>query len=628
MTRARIDLSDMPGPRGRGEVVRFDLPAILDALVPQTVNRDAKRDREDVVEVPGMARGMVREALGQALLLGQGDDIEGYLTGRHPDDIRRERNAFADENRLAANAAYAGGLLAGGGAARAIKALASGPKQQVDDMPPRFEPDLRQAMRNADKAAPADEAAAQMRAQIEMLLNQKLPPRPEYFPGAMPMQSGNDIPGTAPGGQNDISPADTFAQLAGSPQSAVPALSAEEQALQALSPVDAVRFGLELEQATPVSDAQRAQNLRTTALDLLGVTPGPGNVMAAQDAVQGAKEAAGQFGQGNIGQGALAAALAALSGFGAVTGLPTSRAAGSAADAARDSAAVFLPLPSGSRAGADALARRASGQDLPGIYRDTGLFIGPDGTVRREIIDSRMMINPDAKAGTQMRLGDLIEHPQLFEARPQYRDIPVTLTNSERGGQAIARTRSDGGFENSMAGDMREGIAKNLQYQIARDDQLPAALRHGQDELPRAVASAIKALEGAPAETMADQRALARYASHLSRTRDEYERALSSTNDFRKRGEIEKKAGRRSAGNVDSRVVNARATFDAKALPSIYPYTNKPPYLPARSGKGVPYFDEIFVLPPETATGDDLMEFVRNWDRYGTGAPNPQRGGR
>lgn len=586
---------------------RFDLQKLFDALEPQTPNREAKRDREDVVEVPSMAKGMTREALGQALLLGQGDDLEGYLTGRHPDDIRRERNAFADEHRLAANGAYAGGLLAGGAVPRVIKALAGAPRQQLDEMPPRLEPDLRQAMRNADKAAPADEAAAQMRSQLEMLLNSKLPPRPEFFPGAMASE--------------DQSPADIFAMLAGSPQSAVPALSPEEQALQSMSPVDAVKFGQQLDQATPVSDEQRAKNLRTTGEDVLSVIPGPGNVLAARDAFQGGEDALRNFGEGNMGRGALDSAMAALSAVGAVTGMPTSRLAGKAAEAGKDSAAVFLPLPLGSMAADEVLGQRLDGRQLRDIYKDTGRFIGPDGTVRREIIDSRMRINPaEARAGNQTTLGQLVEHPELFEARPKYRDIPVTITDKQRGGHAIAQTMPDGSFENSVAGDMREGLAKNLQYQIARDDQLPEALRHGPEAIPNTIAAALRSLEGVPVESGADRRAVASYINKLRDVRDDYVANMAIA-DPKKQNTIQKNAGRKSAGNVDSRVVNARASFDADALPGIYPYSMNPPYFPRRTGKGVPSFEDIWTLPPAGASGEDLMEFIRSWHKYGAGRP-------
>lgn len=889
---------------------RFDLEKMFAALEPQTVNREGKRDREDVVEVPGMARGMTREALGQAMLLGYGDDIEGYLTSRHPDDIKRERYAFSDENRVAANAAYAGGILAGGGIPRIIRTLAAAPKQQLDEMPPRFEPDLRQAMRNADQAAPADEATAQLGAQLEMLLNQKLPPRPEYFPGAFGAQSENNIPqggdprvtrarAGGPGRENDIPPADIFAMLAGaSPDvSSQAAISPEEQALRSLSPTDAVKFGQELQQAAPVSDEQRAQNLRTTGWDALSATPGPGNLIAASDAVKSAGDAYDQFSQGNLGKGALATALAALSSVGAVTGLPMGRLAGDVAKGASsrlntfvgpeaktadkvalqhaealkkagadrdeiwratgwawderglpyfevdDSAAklakpgffssqpeyfdqfmdhpelfkarpdiaelrfsetgapgsgfflpsdelsaggridvgpggdatrksiglhegqhaadlgrgasyganssvsspeviqevesvmrekfgdafsnwqdahknyqdlfrgphslgspemdeafktltkadqdlaaaqgsrravspasyayqnnpgeararntearrdfsaldrrdsppwhtldvdeadilsgagkpagpseVFMPLTPGSRASDEALSMRLDNRPLRDIYNKTGNFIGPDGVPRREIIDSLMKVNPDAaKPGTQTKLGELIDHPELFKARPEYRDLPVNLTDDlDWGGKPIARTGEGGVFQNSVEGDMRPGIAKNLQYQIARDSQLPAGIRHGPNALPDAVTDAIKSLEGATVEGAADRRAMAAYVDRLSSVRADYLGDLLNAAPKTLR-RIEEVAQRKSSGSAESRIVRARATLPPDEARAIYPYAQKPSYFPRNPGKGLAPFEELWPLPPEGATGEDLMEFIRNWHKYGSG---------
>lgn len=105
----------------------------------------------------------------------------------------------------------------------------------------------------------------------------------------------------------------------------------EEDAFRQMSPIDQLRAPspqIGPEQAA----ANRQQNLR----DLLSIVPGPGNVIAAEDAVTQGGEAVGAFGEGRYGRAALHGGLGALSAFGAVTGLPTGRMAGNAAKGAQD----------------------------------------------------------------------------------------------------------------------------------------------------------------------------------------------------------------------------------------------------------------------------------------------------
>jgi hypothetical protein len=112
-----------------------------------------------------------------------------------------------------------------------------------------------------------------------------------------------------------------------------------------MSPVDMAKLRMELAQRQAVTPAQAADNRRKTLTEALSVIPGPGNVMAAQDAYTGAGDAYDQFSQGNYGQSALAAALAGLSGVGAVTGLPVGKFAANAARNAPTTAGAFAGTP-------------------------------------------------------------------------------------------------------------------------------------------------------------------------------------------------------------------------------------------------------------------------------------------
>lgn len=114
------------------------------------------------------------------------------------------------------------------------------------------------------------------------------------------------------------------------------AAMAGDDPLAGLSPVDALRLRQELAAKEHVSPEVAAANRWKTGEAVLGLIPGPGNVLAARDAAEGGYEAAQAFGVGDWRRGAMASALAGLSAAGAVTGVPFGRMArGAAADAGR-----------------------------------------------------------------------------------------------------------------------------------------------------------------------------------------------------------------------------------------------------------------------------------------------------
>jgi len=93
-----------------------------------------------------------------------------------------------------------------------------------------------------------------------------------------------------------------------------------------MSPIDQLRVP-----SPRVGPEQAAANRQQNARDLLSIIPGPGNVIAAEDAVSEGKEAVGAFREGRYGRAALHGGMAALSGVGAVMGFPAGRMAGNAA---------------------------------------------------------------------------------------------------------------------------------------------------------------------------------------------------------------------------------------------------------------------------------------------------------
>lgn len=604
----RIDLSSMPGARTRGEVSRIDLSRPQD-YEPQTVNREAKRDSLASVETPSMARGITQEALGQAMLMGYGDDIEGWLKGRHPEDIRRERLAFGDENPEVALGANVAGIAAGGLGGRLVKGMIGGARaaRELDDeLPSRLEVDVRQAMRNASDVEAAAKPIDDLADQLQRLLS-----NPE---------TRLDIQGKP----LELSPSQIFAMTADAQTAAPPEPQADELDMTGLSPIDRLRMNLELGQAAGqnLTEDEKARNAEINREALLGVTPIVGNWMAAKDAGTSAGEASASFARGDTRAGLMQSALAALSGFGAVTGLPTSKAAGAAAKGASSRAGVFVPVEDAGKIDA-VRSRRLDDVPLREIYHDTGAFIDPSGKVLREIPDYPMGTGMGRfRPGDQATLGEYADHP-VFDLFPQYRDLPVTFTDftDVRGGAPIARTLPDGGVELSLApGDPRKGVAKVLQYNIAKDTGLPPSLRHGKAEALEGLQRGPRLMSGVKPGDKADLEALAAYIETMNTKRQDLLRNLELV-DPKKASTLVQLLVNKNAGNVNSRVASGRATLDSQGVKQIYPYNKQTPYFKRGGGRGITDYEDMFVLPPEGASDEQLLQFLREWRTYGAGRP-------
>lgn len=106
----------------------------------------------------------------------------------------------------------------------------------------------------------------------------------------------------------------------------------EDEVQFGFNPIDELRRTVNTRSFTP---EQAAQNRKASLWEALSVLPGPGNAISAHDAYKGAGDAYNAFAAGDYKGGALASALAGLSGAGAVFGLPVGKHAKGAAESGK-----------------------------------------------------------------------------------------------------------------------------------------------------------------------------------------------------------------------------------------------------------------------------------------------------
>lgn len=142
-----------------------------------------------------------------------------------------------------------------------------------------------------------------------------------------------------------------------------------------MSPTDALKLRLELDNRKVVTPEQKAANGRKTLSDVLGMLPIVGNAMSAYDAYGSAGDAKQAFSQGQYGRGTLAAALTGVSTAGALS-IP---GAGRLARAIAKSAPRTLFSGAGPTAGdSHRYFRHSRSEDHPfndvgyGMFVDTG----------------------------------------------------------------------------------------------------------------------------------------------------------------------------------------------------------------------------------------------------------------
>lgn len=358
--------------------------------------------------------------------------------------------------------------------------------------------------------------------------------------------------------------------------------------------------------------AQRQENLE----ELLGIVPVVGNALSARDAQEGYNTTLDEWESNSNARNALNVGSTGLSALGAVLGLPFSKTAGKVAKEAKNTANVFVPAISDA-ATDTAVDMRLSGKSNEDVWKETKRFFGPEGKVRQSISDKPIRtIDPQSIVPGDMRkLGEVIEHPELFDQFPHLKEKTVRFHGGGDRFMQPSRTNAAGEFEvptNPHGVD----IAKLLQYDLAETYGFSPAARHSADKHRAALASALERTESAMKKTgtMAEYEALSDYAKRLRSEQNILEAFLGQ-----KHKHSLTKASQRVGGNADARRVQALQSNPALGADT-YPYGEDWSGNRAKAYQRPLSFPNLYPLPPNSVkTPEQLREFATDWKTKGSG---------
>lgn len=232
-----------------------------------------------------------------------------------------------------------------------------------------------------------------------------------------------------------------------------------------MSPTDALKFRMELENRKVASPEQASANRRKTLSEVLGMLPIVGNAMSAYDAYGSAGEAKQAFQSGDNKRGALAAALTGLSTAGALAVPGAGKLARSITKEAPRTLNIFAG-PTAKTADSSALSKAQemakAGASRDDIWRDTGWFQGVDGKWRFEIDDSMsadispMGIGLNSFSG---RADSMLYHPGYYSAYPDAKGMSVQYLSHVQDGVPLGKYYSGKGFYAAGPKDSRHSVA-------------------------------------------------------------------------------------------------------------------------------------------------------------------------
>lgn len=388
-----------------------------------------------------------------------------------------------------------------------------------------------------------------------------------------------------------------------------------------LSPIDEMRLRAELE-AKPRGKKEATEARSKNMQAVLEMLPVSGNYLAGEAAVDDFGRARENFKDLELHKAAGNAALGGLNAVGAVVGMPWGAAAGKAAKGAASRLNTFVPVEEGklSELARDMRERGASNEE---VFRHSGLFFGPDGTMRRTIPD-RMRMDTNYKPGDKTTVGALVDHPRLFREMPELQNRVVNVTDDlDRYAAQMGRRKgvvntdpvTDEWNMSVAGGNPYADIAKLLQYDITKKVGFSQAGRHRYDDQLQDINTA--QLRASMAD--ADPAAVSAYVKHLE---DEKGRVIGNKSGVapgrgqRKQKDMSMDFMNRNAGSTDAKIVRGQV-YD-KGSERVYPYaTQNAPWI--GGGYVAPGFENLTVLPPTKMTKEDWTMFLEDWHRFGSG---------
>ncbi len=393
-----------------------------------------------------------------------------------------------------------------------------------------------------------------------------------------------------------------------------------------MNPIEALKFEAEMRGKKTYSPAEAKQNIARTLEGAARTMPILGNALSVRDIAE-AKGEAQRFREQGFDQNADRQDRLALAAVpGAV--LPAMSGAASAEGAA-SRAGVFVPAGEktvervremASRIAAGERTSIGSGRFPPS---ERG-FVSPEGIVKSEISDLPMTMQPRRFApGDKAPLGDVVEHPELFDRYKVLKDAPVQFGQPTGRSDPVARTFGDTmelaprSYDSRTNPDwMRRNIAKLLQYKVSQGSNFALATKHGTDNTLAAIDDALArtrdAMEGNTLSNIGNK-----YIHYLNGMRDRITSKMrAGANDpwvaerfsdpdvTPTRKDISRILSEgiaaRTAGNLEAQVTRQRFSNPGDATP------------PANMNYG-----GLIVLPP---AGGNISEFINNWARYGQGS--------
>lgn len=281
---------------------------------------------------------------------------------------------------------------------------------------------------------------------------------------------------------------------------------------------------------------------------------------------------------------------------------------------------VLVPAAEGP-ATARARDMRDSGVPMDRIWRETQRTPSPDGSIRREIRDQGMTVNPNLRTGDVLPVSEAVSHPALYDAHPELRDLPLVATDTvDRMGKPIARSIPGGGFQVNPSDDVRRAMAKLFQYGINERTGLASPTRHG--TLGRRLDAA---RAGADALDPANRASVDAYLTRLGDVRDNLDMRNELGTMFGSaragRASADDIVSRHNAGNLDAHIANVRAGLPVEEM-RVWPYARR------QGSHNLQKFEDAFVLPPEGLSGPELQAFIDRWHQFGSGRGKFARGGR